>query len=143
MNAPIDVFPPNAKEPEPWDRAGAPSDLPFEIQEKAIEELLREEPGAALVSRIPADLGEKFVDPLPEPQEKAAATKEPDPLAEEFKPTADEWENVKEILRPHPGAASLVEDRHPAYKPEFLERDGESTSGGGDWNEVETERTKD
>jgi hypothetical protein len=142
MTEPNDPFPLNVTEPEPWDRAGAPPALPFMIQEAAIEELLGKEPGPLLAADASADLGADFSGPAPAPSaaahEPMAAPPEPAALVEEFKPTDAEWENVKESLLPHPDAVSLEEKQHPAYKPEFLERDAQGRDGGGDWNEVET-----
>jgi hypothetical protein len=138
MNEPSDIFPLDVKEPEPWDRAGAPPALPFLIQEAAIEELLREAPGALVVVEPPPDLAAGLW--AATPPAAAHAPAEPAALVEEFKPTDAEWENVKEDLLPHPHAVPLDAEQHPAYKPEFLERDAQGHDGGGDWSEVETAR---
>jgi hypothetical protein len=141
MNEPNDPYPRNMPEPEPWDLAGAPPALPFLIQEAAIEDLLRKEPGPFLAAKPPPDLVANL--PVPPPaasapgQEPAVALAEATALVEEFKPTDAEWENVKESLLPHPDAMPLGEKQPPAYKPEILERDAQGRDGGGDWNEVE------
>jgi hypothetical protein len=136
MTALVDVFAPAAKEPEPWDRAAVPPEAPFALQERAIEELLQEPPLVMPLLEAPVD----FV--LYEAWATPAETQAPDPLVEEFKPTADEWENVKEVLLPHPDARTLDENLHPVYRPEILERDAEGRDGG-DWYTVATERTED
>ncbi len=136
MSEAIGTFTHNVKEPGFWDRAGAPSEVPFAVQETAIEVLLQEEPHLASVLEGPAEFA------LLEAEETAVRTAEVDPFVEAFKPTADQWENVKEILLPHPDVLPLDVNLHPVYRPAILERDAEGRDGGGDWHVVETERTK-
>jgi hypothetical protein len=131
MIEPNDPFPLNAKEPEPWDRAGTPPALPFPVQEAAIEELLRQETALPVV-KPPLDLAADLSVPPPAVEQEPVAA----PLVEEFKPTDAEWMNVKEALLPHPNAVPLDEEQHPTHKPHILERDALGFDGGGDWNEV-------
>ncbi len=132
MIEPNDSFPLNAKDPEPWDIAGAPPELPSPVQEAAIEELLREEPGAHPVVEPPLDLFGDLSVPAPLTGPERAVL----PVAEEFKPTDAEWENVKEALLPHPDAVPLDEEQHPTHKPHILERDAKGIDGSGDWSEM-------
>jgi hypothetical protein len=143
MTEPNDPFPLNVTEPEPWDRAGTPPALPFLIQETAIEELLRKEPGPLVVVDATPDLAAGFSVRTPSPPgaapEPMAAPPEPAAPVEEFKPTDAEWENVKESLLPQLDAVPLEEkQQHPTYKPEILERDAQGRDGAGDWNAVKT-----
>jgi hypothetical protein len=142
VTEPNDSFPLKVTETELWGRAAAPPALPFLIQETAIEELLREEPAPLFVVEAPPDHAASLTVPTPAPpaaaHEPMAAPLEPAALVEEFKPTDAEWENVKESLLPHPDAVPIEERKHPAYKPEILERDAQGRDGAGDWNEVET-----
>ena len=79
MSEPTDSFPLNIKEPEPWDRAGAPTEVPFLVQEKAIEDLLREEPGPMPVVEPPDDLAAEMSAPgIAVPPEVAATASDPD-----------------------------------------------------------------
>ncbi len=112
-------------------------------QDSAIERLLRE-----TVAGVPTTAAEPPADLL---IELAAAT--PDQLAkpvvpgppisgvnryvDEFKPTDEEWENVKELEFPGPHESPLEAKQHPSYKPEILERDAQGFDG--DWSEVEPE----
>ena len=138
MSEPIDSIPVIVKEPEPWDLGAAPPETPHAIQEAAIEELLLE---PIALCPLPAD------DLLAVPHvamPASAPQMEANEYVEEFKPTAEEWENVKELEFPHAHQPSRIEvDQQPLYKPEILERDANGLDGAGDWTEVEPERTKE
>ena len=139
MSEPIDSIPVIVKEPEPWNLAAAPPEVPHEIQAAAIETLLLEPippcplPAADLLTAPPV------ATPVP-----SAPHLESTEYVDEFKPTAEEWENVKELEFPHAHQPSRIEvNPQPLYKPEILERDANGLDGAGDWTEVEPERTKE
>ena len=143
MNDPIDPMPPSVKEPEPWDRTAAPPDVPMPVQDAAIENLVREQINADPLPAavVPGDLlAEPSAAASPQPTTEEVANSDADLYVNEFKPTDEEWENVKEIEFPHPHAAPLDAREHAAYKPEILERDAQGLDGAGDWSEMEAEK---
>ena len=131
MSEPIDQLPLGVKEPEPWDRSAAPFEVPMSVQEAAIEHLLEEEVGP-----LPLPLPEPAADLLAELAAAApsqpAATPTQTNVVDEFKPTDEDWANIKEQEFPHTSTH--------AFKPELIERDAQGRDGGGDWTQVEPEK---
>lgn len=80
----------------------------------------------------PSDDKVLLVDAAPPQTSTADDLKLTEIYVEEFKPTFEEWENVKELEFPHPHPP-VDANEHP-YKPEILERDS-----AGDWSEVPME----
>jgi hypothetical protein len=138
----IDPLSPNEKKPEAWDLAAAPPDVPIGVQGKAIQKFLSEEepmlPVELLLNEPPTPSASTLALP---PILQVAAKAESAASVEEFKPTDEEWENVKEREFPRPPDALPDANEHPAYKPEVLERDAEGADDG-DWHDVEPEMPK-
>jgi|ERR1035438_7465111 hypothetical protein len=130
---PSDPQLPAVKNPETWDLAAAPPEVPIGVQGQAIEKFLAEAgpvvPGEASVNEPTIPLASLI-------PEQVAASPESAPLVEEFKPSDKEWENVKEREFPHAPDPLPDAKAHPAYKPELLERDAEGADDG-DWHDVE------
>lgn len=149
MSESADPILPGVNEPEPWDRGAAPPEVPFSIQEAAIEELLSGDVGPWPLPATPASpdlLAELPASPPALPpltEDPTPANSEADAYVNEFKPTDEEWENVKELEFPHPQALPLEVDPQSLYKPEILERDAQGVDGGGDWTEVELDKPKE
>ena len=132
MSEPIDQLPLGVKESEPWDRAAAPPEVPMSAQEEAIEHLLEEETLPLPLPGPPVDLLAELAAAAPS---QPAATPTQTNVVEEFKPTDEDWANIKEQEFPHTSPH--------AFKPELIERDAQGRDGGGDWIQVEPEKPED
>jgi hypothetical protein len=119
----------NAKEPQPWDRAAVPTEVPIQAQVVAIEDFLREAvgPTPAPLAGAPidllADMSASKPTPSSEVRDHPVTNAASQPAIEEFKPTDQEWENVKRREFPEQSPSPLEPTQPPAYKPEILERD--------------------